>query len=87
MLVITRNATSDSDECILFSIESMRNANSVGKTIDAQKTQENIQVEIQDKKIQKLKLNLDQMHILVERFRKQAVYTRQRIMELQQTKT
>jgi len=87
MLVIARNATSDSDECILFSIESKRNAKSVDKTNDVQKTQENIQVEIQDKEIQKLRLKLDQMHILVKRFRMQAVYTRQRIIELQQTKT
>ena len=87
MLVIARNATSDSDECILFSIESKRNAKSVDKTNDVQKTQENIQVEIQDKEIQKLRLKLDQMHTLVKRFREQAVYTRKRIMELQQTKT
>ena len=87
MLVIARNATSDSDEYILFLIDSKMNANSVGNTVDVLKTQENIQVENPDKEIKKLKLILHDMHILVKRFRNQAVRDKQKIMQLQQTKT
>lgn len=87
MLVIARNATSDSDEYILFSLDSMMTANSVGKTVDVLKTQENIQVENPDQEIEKLKRILDQMHILVQRFRNHALRDKQKIMQLQQTKT
>ena len=87
MLVIARNATSDSDEYILFSLDSMMTANSVGKTVDVLKTQENIQVENPDQEIEKLKRILDHMHILVQRFRNHALRDKQKIMQLQQTKT